>query len=53
MIAVLNRCNFPISLRLFEACYYFIGECYVGVMDGELMEAKERGEYHEVEISLC
>jgi hypothetical protein len=54
VIAVLYGCNFPVVLRPCEDKFYFIGECYVdGVMDGELMEAKERGEYQERDITLC
>ena len=54
IIAVLYGCNFPVVLRPCEDKFYFIGECYVdGVMDGELMEAKERGEYQERDITLC
>jgi hypothetical protein len=54
IIAVLYGCNFPVVLRPCEDKFYFIGECYVdGVMDGELMEAKERGQYQERDITLC
>jgi hypothetical protein len=54
VIAVLYGCNFPVVLRPCEDKFYVIGECYVdGVMDGELMDAKERGEYQERDITLC
>jgi hypothetical protein len=54
VIAVLYGCNFPVVLRLCEDKFCVIGECYVdGVMDGELMDAKERGEYRERDITLC
>jgi hypothetical protein len=54
VIAILYGCDFPVVLRPCGDNYYVIGECYVdGVMDGELVEAKERGEYQEREITLC
>jgi hypothetical protein len=54
VIAILYGCNFPIVLRPCGESYNYIGESYVdGIMDGELMEAKERGEYREVNIALC
>jgi hypothetical protein len=56
VVAILYGCNFPVVLRPHGDSYLLIGECYVdGIMDGEIMEAKERGElrYEEVEITLC
>jgi hypothetical protein len=54
VIAILYGCNFPVVLRPCGDCYYVIGECYVdGVMNGELIQAKDRGKYQEVEITLC
>ena len=54
VIGILYGCNFPVVLRPNGGCYFVIGECYVeGVMDSELIEAKDRGEYQEVEVSLC
>jgi hypothetical protein len=53
-VGILYGCNFPVVLRPNGGCYFVIGECYVdGVMDGELTEAKDRGEYQEMEITLC
>jgi hypothetical protein len=53
-IAVIYGCNFPVVLRKYGEMYRVIGESYVdGIMDGELMEAKERGEYKEVELTFC
>lgn len=55
VVAILYGCNFPVVLRPHGDSYLLIGECYVdGIMDGEIMEAKERGEFcHEIEITLC
>jgi hypothetical protein len=53
-IAVLYGCGFPVALRQVGECYQYIGECYIdGIMDGELIEAKQRGEFQEIEIILC
>jgi hypothetical protein len=53
VIAILYGCNFPVVLRSDGDRYYVIGECYVnGVMDGELMQSKDCGEYWEREITL-
>jgi hypothetical protein len=54
VIAVLYGCNFPVVLRPYGERFYVVGECYVdGVMDGELIEARDREEYQEREITLC
>jgi hypothetical protein len=48
IIAVLCGCNFPVVIYPCGDRYYFFGECYVdGVMNGEFMEAKDRGENQE------
>jgi hypothetical protein len=55
-IAILYGCNFPVILRPHGDEYLLIGECYIdGIMNGEIIEAKERGgiQYEEVEISIC
>jgi len=63
VIAVLRGCNFPVALRPaggyyndnLEFCRYYkyVGECYVhGIMDGETLEAMDRGELQEVDIIL-
>ncbi|KAF4633396.1 hypothetical protein G7Y89_g4717 [Cudoniella acicularis] len=48
-LAIICGCNFPVVLRRCGACgeaWKVVGECYVdGVMDGELMDAAERGQY--------
>jgi hypothetical protein len=53
-VVILYGCNFPVILRRDnEGFHKVIGECYVdGVMDGEIIDAKDRGEYQEVEITL-
>jgi hypothetical protein len=46
VIAVLCGFNFPVVLCTCGDRRYVFGECYVdGVIDGEFMEAKDRGEY--------
>jgi hypothetical protein len=46
VVAILYGCNFPVILRPRGETYAMIGEAYVdGIMDGEAMEAQERGEY--------
>jgi len=53
-IVVLYGCNFPVVLRPQEGNFVYVGECYVdGIMDGEVLDAKDRGEYQEVDIILC
>ena len=52
-IAVIYGCNFPVVLRPRGDHFKVVGECYVnGLMDGEAMEAKSRGEYEEAELLL-
>lgn len=54
VVVVLHGCNFPVMLRPCGDKYYVIGECYVdGIMDGELTAARNRGEYEQMEITLC
>ena len=53
-VVILYGCNFPVILRRDnEGFHKVIGECYVDwIMDGEMIDAKDRGEYQEVEITL-
>jgi hypothetical protein len=54
VVAILYGCNFPVVLRPKGNMFLYIGECYVnGIMDGEVWDAKERGEYKEVEVMIC
>lgn len=54
VIAVMYGCNFPVVLRPDGDRFKVVGECYVdGLMSGEAMEAKDRGEYQEVKLTLC
>lgn len=54
LIAIVYGCNFPVVLRTCGEMYRLVGESYVdGIMDGELMEAKERGKYPEVDLIFC
>jgi hypothetical protein len=54
IIAIVFGCNFPVVLRKCGDLYRVLGESYIdGVMDGELVEAKEKGEFKEVEITIC
>jgi hypothetical protein len=54
VVAILYGCNFPVVLRPKGDMFLYIGECYVdGVMNGEVWDAKEKGEYKEVEITIC
>jgi hypothetical protein len=54
VVAIIYGCNFPVLLRpAGEENYTVVGECYVdGLMDGEAVEALNRGEYENREISL-
>jgi hypothetical protein len=46
-ICVLLGCDVPVILRQVEDHYTFIGESYVrGLMEGQAIEALERGEVH-------
>lgn len=46
VVAILHGCNFPVILRSRGETYAMIGEAYVdGIMEGEAMDAQERGEY--------
>ena len=52
-VAVILGCNFPVLLRPFDNGYKYVGECYVdGVMDGEAIEATNRGEFEIQDILL-
>jgi hypothetical protein len=54
VVGIMYGCTFPVVLRPCGGYYYAIGECYVdGVMDGELIEVKKRGDPQEMEIILC
>ena len=45
VISIFCGCNFPVVLRPCGDNYLLIGECYVdGIMDGEVVQAKEQGE---------
>jgi hypothetical protein len=47
IVCVLLGCNLPIILRPVEEHYEVIGEIYIhGIMQGEAMQALERGEVH-------
>jgi hypothetical protein len=53
-VIAIYGCSFPVVLRKCGEFYLVIGESYIdGIMDGELMEAKERGEYSEAELTFC
>lgn len=53
IIAILYGCNFPVILRAVEDKFLYIGECYIdGLMDGEAIDAQERGEYDVVDINI-
>lgn len=42
------------SARVVTCMYRVIGECYINsIMDGELIESKERENYKEVDLTFC
>jgi hypothetical protein len=48
-VAVLYGCNFPVLLRPDGDAFRYIGECYVdGLMDGEAIEAREKGDFNDL-----
>jgi len=54
ILAILYGCNYPVVLRPCGDCYMLIGESYIdGAMDGELVEAMNRGEFEEIEFKIC
>ena len=54
VVVIVYGCNFPVVLRRHGDMYRVIGESYVdGIMDGELMEATERGKHKELELTFC
>ena len=54
VIAILYGCNFPVVLRPCGDFHSLVGECYVdGMMEGEMIEAGIRGDFDEMDITLC
>lgn len=52
VVAILFGCAYPVILRPYVKGFKYVGECYVdGLMDGEAVQAANRGEY-EVEDVL-
>ncbi|KAF2025760.1 hypothetical protein EK21DRAFT_92947 [Setomelanomma holmii] len=52
-IAIPYGCDNPVVLRSCKDGYRYVGECYIdGLMDGEAIEAVERGEYKEETITI-
>lgn len=55
-VAVLYGCNFPVLLRPAGDAFRYVGECYVdGLMDGEAIEAREKGDFndlHSLDINI-
>jgi hypothetical protein len=53
-ICVLLGCDVPVILRQVEDHYTFIGESYVrGLIEGQAIEALERGEVHLQDFEIC
>jgi hypothetical protein len=53
-VGVLYGCNFPVVLRPAGDSFQYIGECYIdGLMDGEAIDAQERGGYEAVDVRIC
>jgi hypothetical protein len=53
-VAVLHGCNFPVLLRPAGDAFQYIGECYIDVlMDGEAIDAQEKGEYKSLDVRIC
>ncbi len=53
VVAILCGCSFPVVLRRVGNSFVYIGECYVdGLMDGEAIDAAERGEHEFVTIDI-
>ncbi|KAK0113332.1 hypothetical protein ONS96_014197 [Cadophora gregata f. sp. sojae] len=54
VLAIIYGCSYPVVLRPSGDSYLLIGESYIdGVMDGELVEARESGMFEEVEFRIC
>ncbi|KAH6673441.1 heterokaryon incompatibility protein-domain-containing protein [Halenospora varia] len=60
VVAILCGCNFPVVLRKSdhedgkEETWKVVGECFIdGVMEGQLMDAAEKGEYAIGDVVLC
>jgi hypothetical protein len=52
-IAVLFGCSFPVILRPHNDAFLVVGECCIpGLMDGETIDAEERGEFCAVDITI-
>lgn len=52
-VAIILGCNYPVLLRPYEDGFKYVGECYVdGMMDGEAIEAADRGQYQAEDIVL-
>ena len=54
VVVVRYGCKFPVVLRLAaDGIYKLIGECYVAsIIDGEIVDGRDRGEYEEVTLTL-
>jgi hypothetical protein len=54
VMAIFPGCTTPIVLRATEDCFQVVGEAYVhGMMEGEMADLVERGDYHMQDIWLC
>lgn len=52
-VAILLGCGYPVILRPCGDGYKYVGECYIdGLMNGEAIEAANRGEYEVKNISI-
>jgi hypothetical protein len=52
-VAVILGCNVPVIIREKESKWNFVGESYVcGIMDGEIMDLADAGDYEIDNISL-
>jgi hypothetical protein len=54
VVAIFPGCTTPIVLRPVDGCFQVVGEAYIhGMMDGEMADLVERGEYPMEEVCLC